>query len=75
MTNKLISEFDLVQVVELNQNVPEAKIGDIATVVMLFSENKKTTAYEIECVLKNGQTKWQGAFKEHQQIPYESPSK
>ena len=72
MSNKQISKYDVVKVIELNQNVPESKIGDIATVVMLFNENEKTVAYEIECVQKNGQTKWQGTFKEHQLSRHES---
>jgi len=62
----MINELDIVKVIELSSRVPEAKIGDIGTVLTFFSENKKVVGYEIECINDLGQTEWVGAFETHQ---------
>ncbi|MBU2983981.1 DUF4926 domain-containing protein [Saccharophagus degradans] len=59
---KSIKEYDVVKVIKLNKNVPEAKVGDIGAVVMVYGNQE----FEVECVLKNGYTKWLGTFTKSQ---------
>ena len=56
MNSQVISEYDLVKVIELNSSVPDAEIGDIGAVLMLFYNGEEPVAYEVECVQKDGQS-------------------
>ena len=55
---KAVKEYDVVKVISLNKSVPEAEVGDIGAVLMVYSPE----AFEIECVLDTGSTKWLGTF-------------
>ena len=55
---KAVKEYDVVKVISLNKSVPEAEVGDIGAVVMVYSPE----AFEVECVLDTGSTKWLGTF-------------
>lgn len=55
--------LDIVQVMSLSSGVPEAKIGDIATVVALHHRSEKLVAVELESVGSRGETLWQGAYE------------
>lgn len=57
-----INELDIVEVVARSAFTPEAKVGEIGTVVAIHNTPGAAEAFEIECVLPNGETKWQGAF-------------
>jgi hypothetical protein len=59
---KTIKEYDVVKVIALNKNVPEAKVGDTGAVVMVHGNQ----AFEVECLLENGYTKWLGTFAKYQ---------
>lgn len=61
MDNK-ISELDIVEVIASNHSVPEAIIGDQGTALLVFGDVSSPEAYEVECILKDGSTKWQGTF-------------
>ncbi len=61
-----ISEYDVVEVIAFNPDVPEAEIGDQASVLMIFFDDDVAVAYEVECVLPNGSNKWEGTFSAKQ---------
>ena len=61
MSNEIL-EFDVVAVVANNPEVPEAEIGDRATVLMVYRSLGRVEGVELECVLPNGSNKWQGVF-------------
>ena len=45
-----ISEYDVVEELAFNPDVPKAKIDDQASVLMIFYDDDIPVAYEIECV-------------------------
>lgn len=56
---KKLEEYDVVKVLA----VPESKedyisIGDIGTIVFVYSDD----TFEVECVIKDGSTKWLAKF-------------
>jgi hypothetical protein len=59
------SEYDVVKVIALNPDVPEAEIGDTGTILMVF-KHENNRAYEVECVLSNATNKWLGTFEPSQ---------
>lgn len=61
MSNE-ISEYDIVEVIAFNADVPEAEIGDQAAVLMVHFNSGIAAAYEVECVLPDGSNKWEGTF-------------
>jgi hypothetical protein len=62
MTTK-IGEYDIIEVIADNPSVPDTEIGDSGTVLIEHQGDKKTVAYEIECVLPGGGSKWLGTFR------------
>lgn len=71
---RTIKEFDVVQVIVINPQVPEAKAGDKGAVVMVHGGGDGKSGYEVECVLPNGTSKWQGGFKREQLKWLQSPN-
>ncbi|MGF1770301.1 DUF4926 domain-containing protein [Enterovibrio makurazakiensis] len=67
---RTIKEHDVVEIVSLNKNVPEAQIGDSGAVVMVHDNR----AFEIECVLSDGSAKWLGSFSREQIKWLQSPN-
>jgi hypothetical protein len=59
---KELKEYDVVRVISEPDTVSAAKIGDIGAVVMVH-DNSNEKAYEVECVLPDGTTKWLETFK------------
>jgi len=59
------SEYDVVKVIALNPDVPEAEIGDTGTILMLL-DHENNRAYEVECVLPDATNKWLGTFESSQ---------
>ncbi len=57
-----IREYAIVKVIALCPKVPEAEIGDEGTVLMIFGDNTKPDAFEIECVKSDATNKWLGTF-------------
>lgn len=68
---KSIKEYDVVRVISENPNVPEAKVGDLGSVVLVHNNGE---AFEVECVLENGHTKWLGVFTKEQVKWVQSPT-
>lgn len=60
---RVIEELDVVEIIGTNANVPEAVVGDVGAVVMVYTE---PCGFEVECVLENGDTKWLGPFTREQ---------
>ncbi|MCG9559925.1 MULTISPECIES: DUF4926 domain-containing protein [Vibrio] len=52
----MFKELDIVEVVIAVKEFPEIEIGDIGTILMRYENGK---AYDVECVLESGVTKWQ----------------
>ncbi|OED71325.1 DUF4926 domain-containing protein [Vibrio splendidus ZS-139] len=52
----MFKELVIVEVVIAVKEFPEIEIGDIETILMCYENGK---AYEVECVLESGVTKWQ----------------
>lgn len=69
---KSLKEYDVVKVISENPGVPEARVGDIGAIVLAHNDGM---AFEIECVLENGETKWLGTFKEEQIKWVQTPSR
>ena len=63
MSNQF-KEYEVVEVIQKNSSVPEAEIGDTGTVLIILEDANQEIAYEIECVRKDGSTKWLGTFQE-----------
>jgi len=61
-----IKEYAVVKIVALNPSAPEAEVGDEGAVLMIFGENIKPEAFEIECTNKDGTNKWLGTFLPNQ---------
>lgn len=70
-----ISEYDVVEVIAFNPDVPEAEIGDQAAVLMIFFNDDVAVAYEVECVLPDGSNKWEGTFSAKQIMLVQKVSK
>lgn len=68
---KHVKVHDVVKIISENENVPEAEVGDFGVVVL---EHGHGMAFEVECVLENGETKWLGAFKKEQIKWVQSPN-
>ncbi|MEN3158682.1 DUF4926 domain-containing protein [Alkalimonas sp. NCh-2] len=68
---KSIKEYDVVKVISENSSVPEARVGDLGAVVLVHGDG---AAFEVECVLDNGSTKWIGTFKKGQVKWLQSPT-
>ena len=58
---KELKEYDVVKVISSSKG-GNIKKDDIGTVVMILGE-KDNRAYEVECVLPDGSTKWIDTFK------------
>jgi len=56
-------EYDIVEVIQKNSSVPEAKVGDTGTVLMILDSAGQEIGYEVESVRKDGSTKWLGTFQ------------
>ena len=69
---KNLKEYDVVKVISENLGVPEARIGDIGAVILAHNDGM---AYEVECVLESGETKWLGTFKKEQIKWVQTPSR
>ncbi|WP_230970031.1 hypothetical protein [Nitrogeniibacter aestuarii] len=63
---KSIEELDVVQVVSCNSDVPQAAVGEVGAVLMVHTVAGEPAGYEIECVLPDGTSKWQGVFMREQ---------
>ncbi|WP_290624158.1 hypothetical protein [Kangiella sp.] len=63
-----ISKYDIVRILVPNPSVPDAEVGDQGAVVMVYFESAVPVAYEIECVLPDGNNKWLGTFSPNQII-------
>ena len=61
-----ISEYDIVEIVAANPEVPKAEPGDIAVILMVHLSSGIAVAYEVECVFPDGTNKWEGTF-----LPYQ----
>lgn len=61
--DKEIQEYDIVEVIEVANGSPEIEVGDIGVILMIFNSGE---AFEVECVLENGQSKWQSSLKREQ---------
>lgn len=61
-----ISEYDIVEIIAANPNVPAAEIGDLSTILMVHFSSGIAVAYEAECVLSDGSNKWEGTFLPNQ---------
>lgn len=68
---KSLKDYDVVKTISENTNVPEAKIGDVGTIILAHDGG---LAFEVECVLENGDTKWLGAFSRQQLKWVQSPA-
>ena len=68
---KGIKELDVVEVISNNSQMPEVEIGDIGAVVMV---HENSDAFEVECVLENGDTKWLCALTRDQLKWLQSPA-
>ena len=68
---KIIKEYDVVKVISENSEVPEAEVGDLGAVVLVYNSGE---AYEVECVQENGHTKWLGTFTKEQIKWVQSPA-
>jgi hypothetical protein len=62
MSNQF-KEYEVVEVIQKNSSVPEAEIGDRGTVLMILESASQEIGYEVECVRKDGSTKWLGTFQ------------
>ena len=57
-----ISEYDIVEVITANPEVPRAEVGDVAVILMVHFSSGVAVAYEVECVFPDGTNKWEGTF-------------
>ena len=57
-----IGELDVVEIIAASPFTPEADVGEQGTVVAIHDGPQRERAFEVESVLPNGRTKWQGAF-------------
>ena len=58
-----LREYDVVEVIEKPEDIAGVIVGDLGTVVMVHELNGSAVAYEVECVLPDGSSKWLGTFK------------
>ena len=55
--------YDVVEVIATPSDVPGVAVGDLGTVLTVHEENGAVVAYEVECVLPDGRSKWVGTFQ------------
>ena len=67
---KSIKKYDVVKIISENTDVPKSGVGDVGVVVLVHGDG---VAFEVECVLENGDTKWLGTFKKEQVKWLQSP--
>jgi len=70
---KNLKEYDVVQVISENSDVPEAQVGDKGAVLMMLNNSNGEPSFEVECVLPDGTNKWLGTFKREQLKWLQSP--
>ena len=61
-----LKEYDVVEVIAAPSDIPGVEIGDIGAVLIVHQRNGNAAAFEVECVLPDGRSKWVGCFmREH----------
>ena len=60
---RTIQEYDVVKIITGNSDQPEIEVGDIGAILLVFNDGE---AFEVECVLENGQNKWQATLTRSQ---------
>ena len=58
-----LQEYDVVEVISTPSDVTGVDAGELGAVVMIHERNGAAGAYEVECVLPDGRSKWLGSFK------------
>ena len=54
---KELKEYEVVRVVSTSNKKNSVEVGDVGTILMIFDSSEET-AYEVECVLPDGSSKW-----------------
>jgi hypothetical protein len=60
---RAIQEYDVVKIIIGITDQPDIEVGDTGVILLVFNDGE---AFEVECVLENGQNKWQATLIQSQ---------